>query len=385
VSEEGTERPRGRTFTLAQSTPVTTKVFGVSSGPIPTLERAAGVTTYLDDEYDLWSLVNDPSGLGHFFPKPCVLAGNVGPWSSEARPRRAYQSSRKGDGLPARTDRFVAASSSRHRARTRRASFLPFPSSHTFLLSSMNDCTLHRNHLPQNRRQDAGGGCDANGNGNDELDLEKAQCRRQRGATSTTASPASLELDAATVHKKKTCSHKYGTDLEDGSAGEEDPTCEMSLSTMETDCYGGLEGQQLQQQQQQQHRFGGGRLHRGEEDGSSSFTELAFASMDMDRHGPLRGGGGGYGGNSHTEHHRHRRYARQGSSNDNNDDYDFHPNDSSFCDGMGESMFGESFALDDGSSSYDVEAHHNQSQRSALLYQASRSSQQLACPVVDEE
>jgi hypothetical protein len=231
----------------------------------------------------------------------------------------------------------------------------------------MDDCTFHRNHLHRH-----GGTPAAEGNDDDELDLEKALlCRRHRPAVSS----PSLDLDSATLHKKTLCT--YDDLQEEGSA--EDPTCEMSLSTMETESYG-LEGLQLPQQHQPP-RYGGRHSYsRYEPDGSSSFTELAFASMDMDRHGgPLRGDIN----NNTTEHsrYRHNRYA---SSNNSYPSNDRHNDSSSYCDGMGESMFGESFALDDGSPSFDVEAHQQQKRAAASSLQASRS-QLLTCSVVDEE
>jgi hypothetical protein len=228
----------------------------------------------------------------------------------------------------------------------------------------MDDCTLHRNHLHRH-----GGTPAAEGNDDDELDLEKALlCRRHRPAVSS----PSLDLDSATLHKKTLC--KFVDLQEEGSA--EDPTCEMSLSTMETEYYG-LEGLQLQQQHQTP-RYGGRHSSLYEPDGSSSFTELAFASMDMDRHGgPLRGD------INTTEHYRYRHNHRYASSN-NSYINDRSNDSSSYCDGMGESMFGESFALDDGSPSFDVEAHQQQKRAAASSFQASRSHL-LTCSVVDEE
>jgi hypothetical protein len=228
----------------------------------------------------------------------------------------------------------------------------------------MDDCTLHRNHLHHH-----GGTPASEESDDDELDLEKALlCRRHRPAVSS----PSLDLDSATLHNHKKTLCTCDDLQEEGSA--EDPTCEMSLSTMETEY--GLEGLQLPQQHQPP-RYGGRHSSLYEPDGSSSFTELAFASMDMDRHGgPLRGD------INTTEHSRYRhnhRYARSNSSYPNDRSND----SSSYCDGMGESMFGESFALDDGSPSFDVEAHQQQ-RAAASSFQASRS-QLLTCSAVDEE
>lgn len=231
----------------------------------------------------------------------------------------------------------------------------------------MNDCTVHRN--PHRRHYDD----------DDEFEFEAEKACRWPVAVP----PPSLEADAyayaAPVHKKAPPPLCRSDDPEDCSA--EDPTCELSLSTMETDY--GLEGQQ-----QQQHpspspppRFGGRHninndqhCHQGRDrdEGSASFTELAFSSMDMDRHGGPLGGC--------TTEHRHGYgygYGHAWQSGGGGSDPDLYG--SSLCDGMGESMFGESFALDDGPPGFDAEAHLQQ--RAAL--QASRS--QLCPAAVDEE
>lgn len=324
------------------------------------MKRAVGVITYSGDAIHLLNVVNDPSGLGHFSPPPSILAGNVEFQSRIATSLSILPGLHAGTDLSPFVDRSLELAS-------RSISFFFTGSKHTV---SMDDCTLHRNHFhhrqggtptsPQSKKSWVSE--DAAAEDDDELDLEKALCRPR-----PPVSP-SVDLDAVTVHKKRGCDRYDDPEEADGSA--EDPTCEMSLSTMETEY--GLEG--LQQMQQHQPQRFGGRYHscnnRDEHDGSSSFTELAFASMDMDRHGGFRRGGGGL---HDTEHNRPNRYTSSFSNND--------LNDASYCDGMGESMFGESFALDDSGPSFDVESHHQQ--RASL--QASRSSQLVVCPVVDEE
>lgn len=117
-----------------------------------------------------------------------------------------------------------------------------------------------------------------------------------------------------TIHHR---SHPATVEKQQSEA--DDPTCEMSLSTMESD------PAELVQ---------------------TSFSELAFASMDMDRH------------------------QRSTSTPVRHDD--------SYCDGLGESMFGESFAID------DCGVHMVEAQQQRRQQQQQQTVPQLS-PVADDE
>jgi hypothetical protein len=94
------------------------------------------------------------------------------------------------------------------------------------------------------------------------------------------------------------------------------------------------------------------RSSRGDQGDSGSFSNHAHASMDLDRH------------RSTTFHSRERKSFQL---------------DGSYCDGLGESMFGESFALDDGPN-FDIESHQQLQWRAA-----SHGTTPQLSPVIDEE